>query len=261
MVSVVGSELAPSEEEFEHLVCALYYSVLFGRLEGAGYLPETLRSMKLQTRLDTIDGKKVDVLSGVSKDLSLTLWLDPQCNYAARRIVLEKPRERAQFGEVFMCQYDAKSLKQQGGTFVPISYRIANTTARGALPESQVIHGFRIRRDRTTPLSDIASVFEVTVRTLEVNPELSDSDFEPQTHVANGTRVLMADAPYLNYIWQDGKPVPGMSPQALAAARGARFAGASSSSRRWLVILTLGALAIVLIVLLYRRVMARIAPR
>jgi hypothetical protein len=204
------------------------------------WIPGFLRASKLSVEKDTLEGTAVDVLRGVSGEVEIGLWLDPSLGYTARRIRYEKhgsPRHSQQF--------DVQRFQQQDGLFVVAE--ATSTCIDGSQPVlspivgEKVVDGKRVEV-RNQPARDAKGNVVVAperryLRTvklvgLDFHPQFSDGDFEISQSIRNGTKVNMRDAPHLNYMWEDGKIVPGLDAEALATARDAQFRAGGGG--RWL---------------------------
>lgn len=235
------------------------------------WIPAFMRASKLSVQDDTIEGQPVLAVHGVSKDpnwiqgsfpsassdatseIEITVWLDPAMKYVLRRARLEKRGSQSH-----SIDFDAQKFRQQAGEFVATKATVTiwNSTqpvmrstatsidGKGTIEQLPATddNGNVIYAPETRFLRDIELV------TLDFNPKFADGDFALSTPIASGTKVNMQDALHLTYVWQDGKAVPAMDPNALAQLRAARFLGGSSSPRFWMVVFTLMVILILLAV-------------
>jgi len=255
----VLSKLEVSPDDFPERLgmapCCPCYGIIF-----QVWIPEFLRSSKLSVEEDTLEGNEVYVLRGVSKDVEVSLWLDPSLDYAARRIRFDKHGSPSQSR-----QFDVKRFQERDGAFV-----VAEATAvyvTGAQPVlspavvQKVVDGKRIEVKDQPARDEKGNVIiaperrylrEIELVSLDFDPEFSDADFKISQSIANGTAVHVQDASHLDYVWEDGEIVPAPDATALAAARDARFHAGSGSRLFWLVLLNAVLLLAVCGGILYR---------
>jgi len=233
----VLSRLSVPEETFTKRLgmapCCPGYGIAFQR-----WIPGFLRASKLSAAKETVEGNAVDVLRGVSGEVEIGLWLDPSLGYSARRIRYE---QRGSIGRVG--QFDVKRFQQQDGVFVVAE--ALELFIMGPEPiwlpvvEKKVVDGKVV--ETNPPAKDAAGnvvmaperryLTKIKLVRVDFHPQFTDGDFQISHPIANGTKVHMQDAQHLNYVWQDGKIVPGPDPQALAAGRDAQFRRGGSSRR------------------------------
>lgn len=189
-------------------------AVPLGYLPEIGAISKVIRSLSFQVHSDNIDGIPVKVLIGKSPKLELSLWLDPNCRLALRKLVVKRPNipiNGVQFAEYL---YKVEKLEEKGGHFFPLKFHIETMTPGGVpspylpakVPGLNPITPEHIESRRT--------VANVEVKKVEVSPHWEAKDFSIQMSIPNGTRVLMVDAQRLTYVWVDGTVVPGSSADA-----------------------------------------------
>ncbi len=218
--------LAP--EDFE-------VAVPFGYIPQIGEISKVVTSLLFQAHSDVIDGIPVHVLVGKSPELELSLWLDPKCRYAVRKLVADRPHVPVDGIDIAKYVYSVKTLEEKDGRYFPMKYQVDMVCPGGKPqppPPSKVqIPGLN-EMPQTGPISSRRTVADVEMTKVEISPSWTEKDFAFQKTISNGTRVVMLDARHLNYVWVDGKVVPGLSAAALSAARNAQFSGVLPKKKR-----------------------------
>ena len=91
-----------------------------------------------------------------------------------------------------------------------------------------------VKSDRNSE-SVFKNSFVVFFANIEINRNISGSDFQIKTPIPNGTPVTIQSAPQIQYIWFDGKIVPKTNEAMLAVARGNhKFMPGPDEPRFWL---------------------------
>ena len=205
-----------SESELDLLgssMCAPCYGVISGR-----WIPDFLHSAKLSVQSDTLDGRSVYRLRGLTMDTKMELWLDPSLDYAARRIRFDKRASEFDL-TVRSRQLDATQFRLERGHHV---VTLATSTMSSApqpifSPKAveKIVNGKRIKsfepaRDEQGNIIMMArrqSVWKIKLREIEFDPQWSDRDFQFAKPIANGTKVEMSGARNSLYVWKDGNVV------------------------------------------------------
>ena len=205
-----------AQEDMEQLGMAAS-SPCYGII-GQKWIPTFLRMAKVSVRADTLEGREVYVLRGVTEDVEIDLWLDPSLEYAARRISFQK-RASADDPTVHTHQFDAIRFQQKAGRYLVTEAII--TFTRGPQPlfspmiVEKVVDGKRVvthplakdERGNVVIIPQARFVQKLTLLELDFDPKWADRDFQFSRPIANGTRVHMKDARDSNYVWNNGSIV------------------------------------------------------
>jgi hypothetical protein len=219
-----------------------------------------VQGIEVSVHPNLLEGVPVEVLSGRSGDFQLEVWLDPKCNFAARRLTYTRSPDRVGFDEIAECDANVATFRQIDGHFFPATFRVeilrAGGTAKPPPKDAKLVFS-----PVQTLSQDRREIDDVMVKEIQINPAWSPSDFALRMKVPNGTKVSMHDAPQLNYVWQDGKVVPGLHAGAAAAAGNARFSATPPRSHRLGIIASIASITVLILVLALRFYRFRLAKR
>jgi hypothetical protein len=194
-------------------ICAPCYGVISGT-----WIPDFLHTAKLSVEADTLDGRSVYRLRGLTMDTKMELWLDPSLDYAARRIRFDKRASEIDL-TVRSRQLDATQFRLERGHHVVTEATLTSSSGPQPIfsPEAveKIVNGKRIKsfepaRDEKGSIIMMArrqSVWKIKLRDIEFDPQWSDRDFQFEKPIANGTKVEMSGAGNSHYVWKDGNIV------------------------------------------------------
>ena len=82
-------------------------------------IPAFLQASKLSAERDTLEGREVNVLRGVSGEIEIKLWLDPALGHIPRKITYDN-RTPTPDGAAIARVYEVKRFQQRDGVLVPV---------------------------------------------------------------------------------------------------------------------------------------------
>ncbi len=213
---VVLGKLETTEEDIPERLGLARSAPGFGMIDGKS-IPAFLRQSKLSVQAETLDGHSCFALRGEHDDRDVTVWLDPELNYVARRVRFNKrstPGDRT----IRTCEFDVKKFQNQAGG--PIVAEATCNLTIGPQPVFQpvsiakVVNGKTVLEDPMLPAKgsdgkDIISPvqycrWEIHTVACDFDPHLQDADFRMSVPINNGSRVDVSDRPLLHYVWKDG---------------------------------------------------------
>jgi hypothetical protein len=212
---VVRGWLHPTaQDEVRQLSFALC-SPCYGIIDGK-WIPEFLRMAKLSVSAETLDGRPLYRLRGLTMEAKIEVWIDPSLDHAARRIRFDK---RATDGDstVRSRQFDATQFRLEKGHFV-----VAEATTTLAVGPQPVLSPFVVEKnvngklvrsplqaardkDGQVIMSQKRNTWTIKLRDIDFDPKWIDHDFQFARPIANGTKIEVQDAPDSNYVWKDGR--------------------------------------------------------
>ena len=197
-------------------------SIVFGYLPGIGDLSElVVGDSSLVVGSETLGGTDLVQISGKSAAWQFAFGFDPKRRFSLRTVVFKRPEEHLNPGDVVECSVKVETLLEKDGYYFPTKYRFDVLEAGGVPSLPSEGKGINVTPVvRTIPECRMVSDVELTE--VDLVKSWAARDFCPHIQVPDATQVIMADAPQLNYKLVDGKVLPGLSPEAVAAAQRAR---------------------------------------
>ncbi|MDR3109601.1 MAG: hypothetical protein LBU65_07940 [Planctomycetaceae bacterium] len=146
----------------------------------------------------------------------ITLTLDPQKNYSAKKIEIEEiEHQPASESYVSRGIYEVEKFIEVKGRWFPEKYNLQEFHTGGKLqnikPSLQspvMIYTGEIITNPDYTLPPAVSVSECILSDVDFPESMSDDEFKIKTPIPNGSVVRMRDAPQTLYLWRDGKCVP-----------------------------------------------------
>ena len=222
--SVLGWLHPSVQDELDRLGSSLC-SPCYGIIDGE-WIPDFLRMAKTSMQADTLDGRPVYRLRGLTMHAKIELWIDPSLDYAARRTRFDK---RATDGDstVRSRQFDATRFRLEKGhsvvTEATTTLSVGPQPVLSPMAVEKIVNGKRVMtklpaKDQAgnVIMSQRRHAWKITLRDIDFDPKWIDRDFELSRPIANGTKVEMQDARDSNYVWKDGRIVliaPGRGPK------------------------------------------------
>jgi hypothetical protein len=179
------------------------------------WIPDFLRMAKLSVTAETLDGRPLYRLRGLTMDAKIEVWIDPSLDHAARRIRFDK---RATEGDstVRSRQFDVTRFRMEKGHVVVAE--ATTTLAVGPQPVlspfvvEKIVNGKLVRshlpaRDKNDQviMSQNRNTWTIKLRDIDFDPKWNDRDFQFARPIANGTKIEVQDARDSNYVWKDGR--------------------------------------------------------
>ncbi len=212
----VRGRLQPSaQDELDHLsisLCSPCYGII-----DCKWIPDFLRMAKLSVQAETLDGRPLYRLRGLTMDAKIELWIDPTIDNAARRIRFDKRASEAD-PTVRSLRFDATRFRLEKGHYVVTEATM--TLTRGPQPVfspmvvEKIVKGKRVKinlpakdQNGNVIVDQQRSTWKITLRDIDFDPRWTDRDFQFLRPIANGTRVGVPGGPHSNYVWKDGRVV------------------------------------------------------
>jgi len=200
------------------------------------YIPDLFQHSNVET--EVIGGKQLIVLRKSEGDLLLTLWIDPESSYAAKKIKVERQSGELQAGRVIRRESEIEDFSPTSGTYFPRKFyeERQNVGRTYEQKDGKPVEKLFITegKRRYVEISDV-----------RFDKPLGDDSFRLTSPIIDGTQVHIRDAPHIEYIWFDGKVVPKTDEIMLAIARGGhKFMPGPAEPRFWM--LTIGIILILL---------------
>jgi hypothetical protein len=189
------------------------------------WIPAFLKGSKVSAHTDSLDGRPVEVLRGVSGDIEVTLWLDPALGHTPRKICYEK-HSFTPNSPTEAIVYKVKRLEEKDGIFVPIEATETQHTGPHAAPgpaSTRLVNGKPVvqaepKKDKNgqivmAPAS--TGLTEIELLEIQFNPKLTEDDFKISRPIPDGTKVsvpLATFARHVTYEWRQGKVVKVVEP-------------------------------------------------
>jgi hypothetical protein len=227
-VPIVISDLRVSDEDY---FGSMRRGIPAGIIGGI-WIPTFLQSSKLSAQQDTLDGRPVDVLRGVSGDIEITLWLDPAMNHIPRKIVYDNHNSTPGSPPATLV-YKVNRFEEKGGVFIPVeAIETQHTAAHVAagMKRLKVVNGKVVldvlpKKDENGKIAmDPASTGLTEVRLVDIqfNPKFADNDFKFSKPIPDGTKVSVSfERPirHVSYEWRQGKVVKVVEPAIMGKFR------------------------------------------
>jgi hypothetical protein len=193
-------------------LCSPCYGIIDGK-----WIPDFLRTAKLSMQADTLEGRPLYRLRGLTMHAKIELWIDPSLGYAARRVRFDK---RATEGDstVRLRQFDATRFRLEQGynvvTEATATLTVGPQPVLSALAVEKIANGKRVLthlpakdENGTVIMGQKRNTWKITLRDIDFDPKRIDRDFQISRPIANGTKLEMQDARDSNYVWKDGRIV------------------------------------------------------
>jgi hypothetical protein len=250
----------------------------FGVLYGNFSVPDFLRTAQLSAETEVLDGKTLSVLRGVNENVEVKLWLDPELNYAARKLTrVSSIGRKNELGRVFSPEllalpppqqeysYVVEKFRKVAEVFVPEEVTITTSSSESPVLDDRprTINGEKVvevfaEKDKQTGKIIIrpgsTGLQKLYLVDIELGPQFTDGDFQMTQAIPEGTPISMEDARQIEYVWQNGRATSSVNPVALAAKRVTQFVGGAAGSRQWWIVLTASLLLLAIVGgIFYRR--------
>ena len=223
-----------------------YLSYPFGYLKDGReyrYIPDMIREASKRAVHEEGESSALVVLASETEEYELSIGLDPSKGWFAERIEFTRTTPAEDAARPEYCLYTVEHSSNHGGVWLPDLYhcRISRRAGKHKLSGGvRVVDGAfvvvtgdaEIGTD-TVDKSKSTLIAEVTLSDIDLGP-LSDSDFQLQTTIPNGTEVSMQDAHHLDFVWRDGEVVA-LAEESLEALRDSKNLGGPGSPRFWAV--------------------------
>lgn len=139
--------LQPSTQvEFDLLgssLCSPCYGIMDSK-----WIPEFLRTAKLSVQAETLEGRPLYRLRGLTMDAKIELWIDPSLDYAARRIRFDK-RASEYDPTVRSRQFDVTRFRLEKGRHVVAEATMALTVGPqpvfSGMVVEKIVQGKRVK--------------------------------------------------------------------------------------------------------------------
>lgn len=218
---VLVADLQVSDAEYMR---AMRRGIFTGSIRGI-WIPTFLKSSTLSARRETLDGRRVDVLRGVSGEDEIELWLDPALNHMPRKVSY-RHRSSTPDSPSSEIVFEVKQFREQDGEFVPSeAVETQHTAARPApgIVRAKVVDGKVVmeclpKKDadgKTVMLPASDGLSEVELVDIDFNPRFADEDFRFTRPVPDGTLVSVPMEPsirHVRYEWRSGEVVKVVEP-------------------------------------------------
>jgi hypothetical protein len=238
----VSSFLKVAKEMWSKELRMLELSFPFGYFQDGFnivYLPDMCRAGKTEI----LATEPYIELRSKYRDLVITLTLDPQKNYSARKIVVDIIAQQPT-SAIFSYRYvyEVEKFIEVKGRWFPEKYIHQDFFTGGKLPNVQpgsgpvmLSNGQVITNPETYVVPSDVLVSECTLSNVDFPESMSDDDFRITTPIPDGSVVHMQDALHIQYVWRDGKIVP-LVDDVLDQLRGHKFIPGAREPRFWFLI-------------------------
>ncbi len=178
----------------------------------AKILAEESSVLHMRPSMEMANGFLTYVLEATTPYGRYTVWMDPNCGYSPRRVIIERgPKDLFDGKPVSTPLPPSPSGLPRGTPLIPMA-PLEHVRFVLEIEKIKEIGGGFFATEGTTTTTEVysdGSIMEfhaVCERTLiELNPDFNDIPDAFVLDVPNGTRVFDLDFPSIHYVWQDGK--------------------------------------------------------
>jgi hypothetical protein len=225
-VPVVISDLRVSDEDY---FGSMRRGIPTGIIGGI-WIPTFLQSSKLSAKWDTLEGRPVEVLRGVSGDIEISLWLDPAMKHVPRKILYDNHRSKLGSPPVTFV-YKVNRFEEKGGVFIPVeAIETQHTPPHEAagIAHVKVVNGKVVldvlpKKDENGKIVMApASTGLTEVRLVDIQFDPKFTDFKFSKPIPDGTKVSVPFEPtirHVSYEWRQGKVVKVVEPAIMGKFR------------------------------------------
>jgi hypothetical protein len=213
------------EHKILPLISQEHYPGDFFKHDGIFFLPDILEKLTgIISKKQTLDEENGILFQWTQDKRFLEIFILPEKNYLIKTFKYEDAN--IPLGGIKSYIYRVKEIQKNNDAISPKIITIQRELQGGKGKRDGLV--FSIQGQKYDE--------EIVIDKINYKPKFHNSDFVSSIH--DGTQIYMQDAPQIQYVWMDGKPVLKTDEVALAIARGGhKFIPEPDEPRFWMMAL------------------------
>jgi hypothetical protein len=239
------SRLKYSQLKWQNEVGNLYFCHFSGLLSDGIDTPikilDFIKSKDTHWNRELLNNKEYFVLSGNVNDINIKIWIDYQ-TYLMWQILLLRKTNNNIFTQYASRHYVVTETQMVNDHIIPKVMSVKEKYPAGQIQPPPEVRESVIKQIKehggTLVLPEKTLNLQIIFNDVSLKADVSENKIFNEMNIPNGTPVAMYDAPQIQYVWMDGKPVLKTDEVALAIARGGhKFIPGPQEPRFWLIAL------------------------
>jgi len=220
-------------------------------------------NLSVETEIDMDSQNEVVLLKGKNNEAELSIWFIHKDYYVPVRILFEHTLPIDDNTKLICGDYLFRDFQMVEGILYPHEITTTEITVHGVsirnqdgivqfVPYNEFLklqklqanngpapkdfseYGVGAKISDDTPTISISS--KCILSNVKLKQKFTLKDFAITTPIDEESPIHVKNAPHLQYVWRDGKPVP-LFDQSLLSSRGLKFFGSPASPRFWMILI------------------------